>query len=143
MPSYIQNSSWFSRLIAFSSLQKRFEHSISCARSTQDFNLSLSCTCAHPAPARACAPTLSVILSLSVFSARDVKKAMLGYSPIICKISVRLLLCTSISKNTICCQVPRVNSPLTTGIVRLGPMREARTWECPLPSCHLFSCSYN
>jgi hypothetical protein len=66
----------------------------------------------------------------------------LGYSPIICKISVRLLLCTSNSKNTICCQVPRVNFPLTTGIVRLGPISEARTWECPLPSCHLFSCSY-
>ena len=66
-----------------------------------------------------------------------------GYSPTICKISVRLRLCTSNSKNIICCQVPRVNSPLTIGIVRLGPIRDARTWECPLPSRHLFSCSYD
>ena len=42
----------------------------------------------------------------------------------------------------ICCQVPKVNRPLANGTVRLGPIREALTCECPLPSCHLFSCSY-
>lgn len=42
----------------------------------------------------------------------------------------------------ICCQVPRVNFRLVKGTVKLGPMREALTCEWPLPSCHLFSCSY-
>jgi hypothetical protein len=60
----------------------------------------------------------------------------------ICKIRFLLLLRTSNSMKIICCQVPRVNLPLANGTVRLGPIREALTCECPLPSCHLFSCSY-
>ena len=48
----------------------------------------------------------------------------------------------SISIRTICCHVPRSKLLFTNGIVRLGPTKEARTCEWPLPSCQVLSCSY-
>ena len=63
------------------------------------------------------------------------------YSPIIFTITVLSLERTSSSTKTICCQVPRINSLSSKGMKRLGPTREALTWECPLPSCHCASCS--
>ncbi len=64
------------------------------------------------------------------------------YCPIICRTMFLARLRASNSKKTICCQVPKVNLLLTKGTVKLGPIKEALTCEWPLPSCHLFSCSY-
>src|ERR671921_2670680 len=65
------------------------------------------------------------------------------YSPMICSTSLRSLGLVSISSNTICCQVPSIKLLFLNGIVRLGPIRDARTWECPFRSCHVLSCSYS
>src|SRR5918995_7396231 len=64
------------------------------------------------------------------------------YSPSICSTSLRSLGLVSISSNTICCQVPSIKLLFLNGTVRLGPSKDARTWECPFPSCHVSSCSY-
>src|SRR5919197_1355787 len=65
------------------------------------------------------------------------------YSPIICSTILRSLGLISISRNTICCQVPSIKLLFLNGTVRLGPIKDARTWECPFPSCHVLSCSYS
>ena len=65
------------------------------------------------------------------------------YSPIICNMTLRSLCLVSISKRTICCQVPNSKLPSLNGIVKLGPIRDARTWECPFPSCHVLLCLYS
>src|SRR6059036_1683812 len=57
--------------------------------------------------------------------------------------TVRSLGLTSNSRKTICCQVPRVSFLSRNGTDKSGPIMEARICECPLPSCHLFSCSYD
>src|SRR5438876_804926 len=57
--------------------------------------------------------------------------------------TVRSLGLTSSSRKTICCQVPRVSFLSRNGTDKSGPIVEARIWECPLPSCHPFSCSYD
>jgi len=62
-----------------------------------------------------------------------------AYSPMNCKTSLRDLRRVSKSTNTICCQVPRISSPSQNGTVRDGPKSDARTCECPFPSCHLSS----
>jgi len=63
------------------------------------------------------------------------------YSPIICTTKLLSLLLISSSTSTICCQVPSANCLFVNGTVNDGPTKEARTCECPLPSCHMFSCS--
>ena len=63
------------------------------------------------------------------------------YSPIICTTKLLSLLLISSSTSTICCQVPSVNCLFVNGTVNDGPIKEALTCECPLPSCHMFSCS--
>src|ERR671913_1914107 len=65
------------------------------------------------------------------------------YSPIICSTILRSLGLVSISSNTICCQVPSIKPLFLNGTVRLGPIKDARTCECPFPSCHVLSCSYS
>src|ERR671921_1748842 len=65
------------------------------------------------------------------------------YSPMICSTSLRSLGLVSISSNTICCQVPSIKLLFLNGTVRLGPIKDARTWECPFPSCHVLLCSYS
>src|SRR5919107_530417 len=65
------------------------------------------------------------------------------YSPMICSTILRSLGLVSISSNTICCQVPSIKPLLLNGTVRLGPIKDARTCECPFPSCHVLSCSYS
>ena len=63
------------------------------------------------------------------------------YSPIICTTKLLSLVLVSSSIKTICCHVPSVNCLFVNGTVNDGPNNEALTCECPLPSCHIFSCS--
>jgi hypothetical protein len=64
------------------------------------------------------------------------------YSPIDLTTIVRSRGRTSSSMNTICCQVPSISFFLSKGTDRSGPINEALMWECPFPSCHRLSCSY-
>ena len=69
-------------------------------------------------------------------------KKYICHSPIICTMISRVRCLVSISNNTICCHVPSIKLPSLNGIVKLGPISDARKWECPFPSCHVLSCLY-
>jgi len=63
------------------------------------------------------------------------------YCPTIWQMMVLVLGRVSKSTNIICCHVPNVICPSTIGTLKDGPSSEARTWEWPLSSCHVSSCS--
>jgi len=77
----------------------------------------------------------------AVVNVHNILLYIMHYSPIICITKLLSLLLVSSSTRTICCQVPSVNCLFVNGTVNDGPTKEALTCECPLPSCHAFSCS--
>ncbi len=61
------------------------------------------------------------------------------YSPVICTTISLFLDLLSKSARTTCCHVPSRSLPFSKGMVREGPVKEARTWLKPLASPHVSS----
>lgn len=69
------------------------------------------------------------------------RRSLTPHSPVTTTCTVRSRDRVSKSMRTTCCQVPNGTRPSTTGSASDGPTRAARTWEWPLSSCQVSSCS--